>query len=201
MNALVGIAGLIAVAAVTPGPNNLIVMRAAARSGLAAALPAIAGIVLGGLALLLVIAAGIGVLFMAAPRLQAAITIGGCAYLIWLAIKLIAKSFNYRINETVNDSKTRTAGFGGLFVFQFLNPKGWVMLLTAASLVSATSAIGAFARLAAVFVPISLVCLFAWAVFGSLLTAQLSRPVVGRWFDRVMGGFLIGVAVLLLFEI
>ncbi len=60
MEALIGAAGAIAAAALTPGPNNFVVMRTAARGGLAGALSAIAGVVLGSLALLAVVVAGAG---------------------------------------------------------------------------------------------------------------------------------------------
>ena len=58
MNPLLPAAALILVAAITPGPNNLVVMHAAAQRGLRAALPPITGIVLGSLALYAVALAG-----------------------------------------------------------------------------------------------------------------------------------------------
>ena len=52
MYRLFAVCGLLCVAAITPGPNNLVVLRASSQGGIRAALPAIAGIVLGGLLLL-----------------------------------------------------------------------------------------------------------------------------------------------------
>ena len=58
MNTYYAVAALIALGALTPGPNNLVVLGAGARGGLWAALPPIAGIVAGSLAMLAVVAAG-----------------------------------------------------------------------------------------------------------------------------------------------
>lgn len=63
MTSLLAIAGLLFVAAGTPGPNNLVVMRTAAAAGFIGALPAVGGVVLGGLALLAVVATGVGAAF------------------------------------------------------------------------------------------------------------------------------------------
>ncbi len=202
MEALIGVIGFLVVAAATPGPNNLVVMRTAARSGFRAALPAIGGVVLGGLALLAVVIAGAGALFAAEPQLRFAVTIGGCLYLAWLAVGLMfARNERNEAAAPAPALSGRLAqGVGGLFIFQFLNPKGWVMLLTAAATVSAASALESFAVLAVLFVPISLVCLLVWALFGSLIMRWLERPEIKNRFDRAMGGLLLGAAALLLFE-
>ena len=52
MQALIASATLVFAAAITPGPNNFLVLRIALENGVRAALPAIAGVVLGGLAML-----------------------------------------------------------------------------------------------------------------------------------------------------
>ena len=56
-------AGLLAVASVTPGPNNLLVMRIAARSGFKSAIPAMAGVVAGGLTMWALVMSGVSVAF------------------------------------------------------------------------------------------------------------------------------------------
>ena len=60
MNSLLAVIAIVTVAAITPGPNNFIVMNAAARGGLDAVLPAITGVVGGSLFLMAIIWAGAG---------------------------------------------------------------------------------------------------------------------------------------------
>lgn len=96
---------------------------------------------------------------------------------------------------------TPPVGFLGPFWLQFLNPKGWVMVLTATSAVRAEAgALAAFAHLAVLFTLISTACLLVWSSLGSLLTELLRRKSFRAWFDRLMGGALVASAVLLLME-
>ena len=72
MNMLLGVSGLIFVSAVTPGPNNIAVLRIAGEQGLKATAAAILAVVLGSLALLIVTQAGLD--FVAARHECAAVS-------------------------------------------------------------------------------------------------------------------------------
>ena len=206
MDALIGAAGAIAAAALTPGPNNFVVMRTAARGGLAAALPAIAGVVLGSLALLALVVAGAGAAFDAVPHLRAALAIAGCLYLVWLGARLMrggadegsgrAPVPEAQKTPRAADSQERLpAGVAGLFGFQFLNPKSWVLVLTATAATPAGwGGLARFGRLAALFAIIPTVCLLLWAAMGKATAAA------GTWLDRILGALLIASALLLLAE-
>jgi threonine/homoserine/homoserine lactone efflux protein len=193
-------AGLVAFAAITPGPNNLIVMRAAARSGPRGAAPAIAGVVLGGLALLAVVALGGGALFQSVPAARTAVAVAGCLYLSWSGASLVAATFRRSPPPAELDEPGLTVRATALFAFQFVNPKSWVMALTATSAVEAGGAAATLARLVPLFVVIPTVCLIVWSSFGSLLAGALRRPNVRSWSDRTMGGLLFLSALLLLLE-
>lgn len=181
------------IAAISPGPNNLVVMRVAARNGWAAALPAVTGVIAGGLVLLVLVTAGAGRAFAAWPWLRAMIEIGGVLYLVWLGARLIAAAGRDA------GSMTLPAGLAGLFGFQFLNPKGWVMVLTVVAALPATGAADALLHLAPLFICIPAACLLLWAGMGSALASHLSRPMVRQWTDRALGALLILAALLLFF--
>ena len=192
---MIGAAGLIAVAAITPGPNNLIVMRAASHSGFMGALPAIVGIVAGGLAMLLLVIAGVGVLFAAEPRLYPLITIGGGVYLYWLGVGLVKDSFVDPGGHRTTPARALPVGAVGLFGFKFLNPKSWVMVLTVTSaLRGGAQAPQVFLSLAAIFTVIPALCLALWCSLGVLMT---TRPRVRSWLDRATGVLLVVSALLL----
>jgi threonine/homoserine/homoserine lactone efflux protein len=233
MDALIGAAGAIAAAALTPGPNNFVVMRTAARGGLAAALPAIAGVVLGSLALLALIVAGAGAAFDAVPHLREALAIAGCLYLVYLGARLMrggsgkgtgpataavpaaqdaqmaqdTQAAQYgkprenlraaRETPRAADSQERLpAGVAGLFGFQFLNPKSWVLVFTATAATPAGwGGLARFGRLAALFAIIPTLSLLLWAALGKATAAA------GTWLDRILGALLIASALLLLAEV
>jgi threonine/homoserine/homoserine lactone efflux protein len=179
------------IAAITPGPNNLVVMRAAARNGWRAALPAAAGVITGGLVLLAVVTAGADGAFAAWPWLRGMIELAGVLYLVWLGTRMIAAA-----GEDAG-SAALPAGLPGLFAFQFLNPKGWVMVLTVVAALPGANGAHALLYLAPLFVCIPAACLLLWAGLGGALAPYLGRPVVRQWTDRVLGALLILAALLL----
>lgn len=191
MTTLFPVALFIAVASLSPGPNNLAVMRTAAWNGWTGAMPAVAGIVSGGLVLLAIVAAGAGRAFFEWPWLRVVIEVGGALYLIWLGACLcIAAGCD-------GGATSLPAGMRGLFVFQFLNPKGWMMVLTAVAALPAKSAASAFLHLAPLFILIPALGLLLWAGLGGAMASGLARPLVHRWTDRVLGALLVLAAALL----
>lgn len=191
MSAVAGLAGLVAIAAVTPGPNNFIVLRAASRAGLRGAWPAIAGVVLGGLVVLAVALAASDAAFAAAPGLHTVVGVAGCAYLAWLGLGLI------RHAGRPSEEPARglpAVSVPGLFAFQFLNPKSWVMVMTVIGAVPAGAPVW---PLAGVFTVIPATCLTLWAIAGAAMARALARPRVAAWVDRGMGALLVALALAL----
>jgi threonine/homoserine/homoserine lactone efflux protein len=174
---------LIAVAAITPGPNNLIVMEAAGRRGVWAAGRAIAGVVTGSLVLLVLVAAGFGVI-MAAPQARLAITVASGAYLAWLALSLLrTPRADAPQPRSAAALPTSTAGVAA---FQLTNPKAWALVATAAAALGA----GRWPLLALLIAVTSAVCLTLWAVMGAALSRVLERLAARLWFHRSMGGLM-----------
>ena len=82
--------------------------------------------------------------------------------------------------------------FWGAAMFQWINAKGWVMVI---STITAYAAIAAFPLNIAIQVAISLmlgiVSCTAWAMFGSALRPLLSSPRAVRIFNIVMAVLLL----------
>lgn len=197
--AVVGIGGLIFVAVVTPGPNNLIVMAEAARGGWTAAVRASVGILAGSTALLALAALGVGAAVAEEPRLLPAIAAGGGLYLIGLGLRWMARSRRSDAGVAREGRRRPVSGTAGLFFFQFLNPKAWVTALTAVS--AAQASLGARAVLpivTAILVAVSIPSLVLWSSCGVALTRRLRRPRFRAWFDRLAGGALVAFALLLM---
>jgi threonine/homoserine/homoserine lactone efflux protein len=192
MSPLAAVVALVAIAAVTPGPNNFIVLRTASRAGVRGALPAIAGVVVGSLALLAIATVASDVAFSAEPRLRMALGAAGCLYLSWLGLGLIRDAGRPSTGEPRG---LPAASLMGLFAFQILNPKSWVMVMTA---IGAMPAGQARWPLGVVFTVIPTSCLLLWATAGAALARWLARPRIGAWVDRVMGVLLIATAIALL---
>ncbi len=197
MEVQLAVAGLITVAVITPGPNNFIVLKQALHGGWRAAAPAIAGVVTGTQLLLLVVWLGVGVLIAQEPRLQLLFTIAGAGYLLWLGLQVIWLSFSM-LEEGTDSLNAAFTSFGGLVLFQFLNPKSWVLVLTAtaAHARQLPAVVDHFALMLMFFV-IPTACLLIWAFMGIGLTRLLAVGTRKRWFDRGMGALLIVFAGML----
>lgn len=190
MEALIAGAALIAVAAITPGPNNLAVLRIAVAHGMQAAFPAIVGIVLGGLVMLGLAQLGLAALVDAHPWIPSVIAVCGGAYLAWLGLTLVWRGLQ-RAPDAARSESGVPDGVLAMFVFQFTNPKSWTLVLTVSAAMPA-------AMLFALFVAIPLVCLIAWAAFGRFAARLLKDAVARARFDCAMGLALAASAIALL---
>lgn len=186
---LPALAALVA-ALVSPGPNNFIAFAAAARGGYVSAAALIAGMVAGSFVMLVLLKAGAGAAFSAYPVLRPLIALAGAAYLAWLGLRLILGAMRG------NGGSGAASGLPdrpfGVFAFQFLNPKGWALILTV--LAAWPSGMAAFAALAAIMIVLPAMFLSLWAAAGSALSRVLSRPGPAAVFGWAMGGLLVASA-------
>lgn len=218
MSDFVSVATIIGVAMITPGPNNFIVMAAASRNGPMAMVPAMAGIISGGLVLLFVIWIGAGSVFSTVPGLQAAIMFAGVLYLIWLGGTLMWAATRHSNSPTRSgtggDMRGLPCSFFGVFAFQFFNPKAWILVMTVTASMTASAApisassislgpiplgsIPSLGFLMFLFLCIPLFCLSLWGLGGLALRRWLDHDNVRRVFDFIMGALLAGSAAFLM---
>jgi threonine/homoserine/homoserine lactone efflux protein len=191
MNVAIGLSGLILSAAISPGPNNLMVLQLAGARGMKSALPAIVGIVAGGLVLIALAQFGLDAVMSRYPWLDYVFVAAGGAYLGALGLRLVYRSFGTA--ETQSESvPVAPLGAPALFVLQFANPKAWVLVLTVSA--AARSAASAQFVLPLLFVVISSASLLAWAVLGQVAARILQGGLARARFNRVMGALLIASA-------
>jgi len=201
MESIFGIFIITSVAAITPGPNNIIVMNIAAKNGFSAALNPILGILLGATILTFVAWAGIAVIVASNPLLNDIIGTVGASYLLWLGGTIIYKSHdnwltpeNLRGGEVV--SNATPSSLAGIFVFQFMNPKAWILITTVATELATKFSAGlSLVIQLIILLSVSVVCLLFWAKLGSNLSSMLAKPKYNLMFNLLMGILLIVPAV------
>lgn len=188
MDVVYPVAGLVTVAAITPGPNNFAILQIAAQRGLRQTIPSIVGIVCGGLVMVLVCLLGLGAWIAADPVVARWIAGLGSAYLLWLAMRLVFPRFAAASGKQGESAGALPIGALRLFTFQFLNPKAWVLVLTATAAFQVTqSGIGDLAWLLVVFIFVPAACLLVWSLFGTLAARLLANASAARAFDRALG--------------
>jgi len=201
MLALLPAAAIVFAAAITPGPNNVIVMSAAVQGGVRGAAPAIAGVVAGSLLLLGCTSISLATLVAADPRILIAVSALGVGYLIWMGAAMILDAGRAPSATDRRLPSTMCA----VAVFQLVNPKAWLLILGAtatatAAADSSTDSVGLRAGfgLAVVIVAVTGSSLLVWALVGVGLSRWLDRSSRKKTFDRAMGALLVASALLLL---
>lgn len=190
------VAAVLFAAAITPGPNNLIVMDAAARGRLSSALPPIAGIVLGTIGIVLVVRFGLDTVMARWPGASDPLRYLGAGLLLYLAIRMVLAGW-----RAAGPDQAKPPSSGGTFLslvaLQIANPKTWV-LATTVSTTHAAQGDGSLAVLIALTAAVPALCLSAWALAGRSLVPLLQRSVPRCVFAVTMGSILAGFAAALI---
>jgi threonine/homoserine/homoserine lactone efflux protein len=177
-----------AVMYLTPGPNNVMVLSSGLTFGFRPTIPHIAGITFGCAFMVAAVGLGFGSIFVAYPVLQTILKFAGAAYLVYLAAA-IAMSEPVKPGE---DSGRRPMTFWGAALFQWVNVKGWVMVI------GTITAYAGIARFPWNMVIQVVVCLLLgvvstsiWTLSGSSLRVLMASPRAVRAFNIVMAALLL----------
>ena len=182
--ALLGsVAGFALASCGTPGPNNMLLTSSATHFGYAPTLKLLLGIMLGMGLLMLLTALGLGQLFVRWPIMQWTLKGVGSGYLLWLAWQVATASGPSEHSSTPNMRWHQGA------LFQFLNPKAWLMAVSAISGFTLSGEQYWFSAwmVVLIFFALGMVTGHLWAFFGLNLRRWLHTPQEWRYFNQFMG--------------
>jgi threonine/homoserine/homoserine lactone efflux protein len=178
------------VTTITPGPNNTMLLASGVNFGFRRTLPHILGISAGVAVLMLSVGFGLGEAFRRLPTLYAVLETASVIYLLYLAWK-IGTSGQVQVKKGEKGER-RPMTFFEAIAFQWINPKAWMMVLTAATTIHLHANYGFNAlMMAALFVVIGLPSISLWAAFGLALRRVLSNPLWLRTFNVAMAALLV----------
>ena len=144
-----------------------------------------AGIIGGFAALLLAVAAGLGSIFQLWPPSHSILKVVGTAYLFYLAWRIAnAETDSNSDNKSAHPfTAAQAAGF------QFVNPKAWIMCITAISTFTREGEQYAFsaALIVIVYSLVMLNTLPVWTLFGKLIARKLKTHQARTRFNYIMG--------------
>ena len=162
----------------TPGPANMSMSATGARYGFRAALPFVAGVVLGKQLIIWPIGFGLMSLADQVPLLFVLLKYVSAAYIIWLAWRVA----NMRLS--VNKDTANAPGFvAGLWVHP-LNPKAWAMIVAGFTnfVDPSTPTLTATAIIALSLMGIQIICHPVWTFFGD----RIARLLIGTPSERYL---------------
>lgn len=171
------------VAAITPGPSNVMISATGASAGFVRGLPCAVGTSLGMGFLLFCAGLGLGRLVTSWPALLLAMNWGGATFLLWLA---------WKIGTAGPPSSTASAepvGFFQAALFQWVNPKAWLVAVSAAGtyLQGGNERVYQALALGALFVAASIPSCLLWLSAGASLQRLLRGERAARRFNIAMG--------------
>ena len=172
----------------TPGPNNIMVLSSGLTYGFRRTLPHIAGATFGVAFMVGAVGLGLGTIFLAYPVLQTVLKYAGAAYLIYLAVAIAMSG----APEPGEAGRRGPMTFWGAAIFQWVNVKGWVMVI---GTITAYAAIARFplniAIQTALCLLLGVVSTSLWTLFGTALRPVLRSELAVRAFNIVMAMLLL----------
>ncbi|MDR0241427.1 MAG: LysE family translocator [Burkholderia sp.] len=175
------------VTSITPGPNNTMLLASGVNFGFRRTMPHLFGISIGVAILMLCVGFGLGEAFKRLPLLYTILEAASVAYLLYLAWRIGTSG-----DVKAHGAKPRPMTFVEAAAFQWVNPKAWMMVLTAATTVRLSADYGMNAAwMSVVFILIGFPCICLWAAFGLGLRRFLSNRRALRIFNVTMAVLLI----------
>jgi len=175
--------------AITPGPNNIMLTASGANFGFRRTVPHMLGVAIGFTLMVAAIGLGLSEIFERFPVIHQVLRYGGAAYLLYLAYRIATAA-------PMTADAARAAGrpltFLQAALFQWVNPKSWMMAVGA---ISAYTTVGGNLMLESVLIAltfgaIGLPSVALWAGLG----VGIGRLLQTRWALRA---FNIAMALLL----
>jgi threonine/homoserine/homoserine lactone efflux protein len=183
------------VMSITPGPNNVMLTASGATFGFRKTIPHILGVLAGFSVVLFGVCAGLDVVFTRWPQLQTVLRWAGAAYLVYLGWRILRSGEAQATESRKPLTALEAAGF------QFLNPKAWMMTLTAAAmfLPRELGLLAGSSYMVGVMAVTNLPCITVWALFGSSMRGFLAKPAGRLTFNIVLALALVatGIAMVL----
>lgn len=176
------------VSSITPGPNNLMLMASGANFGWARSVPHMLGVTIGFAAMVFLVGIGLGSVFRAYPIAHDVLKALCATYLIYLAWKIATAA----PPSAEAQARAKPFTFVQAAAFQWINPKGWTMALTAIAAYAPTQDPALIALIAVVFGVVNLPSVALWMGMGVRLRGLLANPKALRAFNIVAALLLVG---------
>ena len=177
---------------VTPGPNNSILTASGIKFGFIRSVPNIIGISSGHGIQLALVCFGLGSLFAQFPILLEVLKYIGACYLLYLAWKMFGS-----LNISMTEEKSSPLKYHEAILFQFVNPKAWVICITAVSLFYPENVNLIIGTLFLVIMStiINLPSISIWAFGGSIIRRYLSNKKLKTIIEWILAILLLGTAI------
>lgn len=178
------------VSSITPGPNNVMLLASGVNYGFRRTIPHMLGVTIGFAVMLVLVGFGLAEFFLRAPDFHRVLRWAGAIYLVYLALRIATSG--PAATDTDSAATSRPFGFLAAALFQWVNPKAWVVAVTAFSayVPAGASSIWVLA-FGLLFAVVNIPCISIWVLFGTILKRWLREPRTARIFNVIMAVLLL----------
>ena len=182
----------------TPGPNNIMLLSSGLTFGYKRTIPHILGVVIGFPLMTICVGLGLGKFFQLYPYSFTILKFIGIVYILWLARKIADSSPRFK----ENDESSEPLRFTPIVLFQWVNIKNWIKIITAMSVyvTSVENALSQIIVISIIFFMTVLVSANSWALGGVVLKKLIKSDIGIKRFNIIMAILLILSMVPTLFE-
>ena len=175
------------VSSITPGPNNIMLMASGTNFGFRKTIPHILGINIGYSMLTFSLGIGLMEVFNLFPLIKIILKSLCGGYLVYLSYRIATSSTSSEKNEK---QKSRPLSFTEAMLFQWVNPKGWTMALSAITIYSPTNALSGIILVTIAFSISNFPCQCLWALLGQQFRKLMTSSFKLKIFNYTMAGLL-----------
>lgn len=163
-------------------------MSSGVNFGVRRSLPLLFGVMLGFPAMFVAIGLGLGSIFRRYPLIHEVITVVGVVYLLYLAWKIAGSG-----KPDQPDAEARPLTFMQAALFQWVNPKAWVMAMGAIAAFTTTGPDinQQVLKIAGIFMLASVPSAWTWLLFGVSLQKLLADDQWRQRFNWSMAALLV----------
>jgi threonine/homoserine/homoserine lactone efflux protein len=182
----------------TPGPNNIMLLSSGLTFGYKRTIPHALGINFGFPVMVICVGLGVGKMFELFPFIYTALKVVGIGYLLWMAWHIA----NTKGTPNTDNKKDKPFTFLQAALFQWINPKAWVMATTS------TAAFITDHQIASIQVMI-ISCIYffcailstnSWALGGVMLKRFIQNERFVRIFNITMAVLIVGSILPFIFD-
>lgn len=180
----------------TPGPANMALLATGARFGFRAALPFVAGVIVGKQLIIWPIGFGLMELATRVPWLFSALKYASAAYIIWLAWKVA----NLRLKPGQGDGTA--PGFVAGLIVHPLNPKAWAMIVGSFTnfVTPGTSSLATTAIIAAVLMGCQVLMHPVWTLAGDRIAKTVAGTAMEPYLMWTLAALTVASVLFVLFS-
>ena len=199
---LVSMTGFAFVTAVTPGPNNILLMSSGALFGWQRSLPHLGGILLGFAILMSSAVFGLGSVVAQWPWLVTVVKIIGAVWLTWMSLRYFRAALQgpQPTAESSPAPISRPFRFIEAVLFQWINPKALILVISAAGayIAVADSLMQRAMIIVGIFFLAGLVSGSLWMIAGNALNRYMSSGRSAKYVNFAMGALILLTALYIL---